>query len=154
LVRDPNATMIELCEFLQIPFDPKMVCLEGADRSAIQEGPHHSLVKSQEIVASRNTPAGLPPEIKSKIDRYLHLWREQFQGTWPLYPESLEEVSANPSAWERLRDRIAYKVLSTYHHTIPVVFSFVPFFIWRKYRKISDAHRYRRSFRGTNGNSS
>ena len=153
LVRDPDATMRELCDFLQIPFDARMVNLEGADRSAIQEGPHHSLVKSEKIVASRNTPAGLPPEVKSKIDRYIHLWREQFQGTWPLYPESLE-VSGNPSAWERVCDLIAYKVLSAYHHAIPVVFSFVPFFVWRRYRKLSDAHRYRRSFRGTNGNSS
>lgn len=147
LVRDPDATMRELCDFLQIPFDSRMVQLEGADRSAIQEGPHHSLVKSEKIVASRNTPAGLPPAVKSKIDRYIHLWREQFQGAWPLYPESLEDAAASPSAWEQLRDRIAYQALSAYHHAIPVVFSFVPFFIWRRYRKFSDARRYRRSFR-------
>jgi hypothetical protein len=147
LVRDPSETMRVLCDFLQIPFDSKMVRLDGADRSAIQEGPHHSLVKSKEIVASRNTPAGLPPAIKSKIERYLHMWRKQSHGAWPLYPESLEDICGNPSAWERLRDRVAYEVLSAWHHAIPVVFSLVPFFIWQRYRKFNDARRYRRSFR-------
>ncbi len=148
LVRDPAAIMRELCSFLQIPFDARMIRLEGADRSAIQEGPHHSLVKSEEIVGSRNTPEGLPPAVKNKIERYVHMWREQSQGAWPLYPESLENVSANPSAWERLRDRVTYKVLSAWHHTIPVVFSFVPFAVWQRYRTFNDARRYRRSFRG------
>jgi hypothetical protein len=152
LVRDPDATMRELCAFLQIPFDARMVHLEGSDRSAIEEGPHHSLVKSKKIVASRNTPVGLPPEVKRKIERYIHLWREQSQGAWPLYPESLETAPANPSAWERTRDRVAYKILATWHHAIPIVYSFVPFSLWQRYRKFNDARRYRRSFRGADPN--
>ena len=148
LVRKPAAIMHELCLFLQIPFDSKMVRLEGADRSAIQEGHHHSLVKSKDIVSSRNTPEGLPPEIRRKIERYVHMWREQSRGAWPLYPESLDDDCSNPSAFERLRDRVAYRILSTWHHAIPIVFSFVPFAVWRRYRAFNDARRYRRSFRG------
>jgi Sulfotransferase family len=148
LVRDPATTMHELCAFLQIPFDSRMIRLEGADRSAIQEGHHHSLVKSEEIVASRNTAEGLPPAVKSKIERYILMWRQQSQGAWPRYPKSLDNDSAVPSAWERLWDSVAYKILSAWHHTIPIVFSFVPFAVWQKYRRFNDARRYRRSFRG------
>jgi hypothetical protein len=151
-VREPDAVMQELCRFLRIPFDSRMVRLEGADRSAIEEGPHHSLVKSEEIVASRNGSTGLPPALKSKIERYIHMWREQSQGAWPRYPESLEEVCGNPSVSEKLRDRVAYKALSAWHHTIPVVFSLVPFPVWQRYRKFNDARRYRRSFRNADAN--
>ncbi|MGA8150817.1 MAG: sulfotransferase [Terriglobales bacterium] len=151
LVRDPGATMQEICKFLEIPFNPRMSRLEGADRTAIEEGPHHSLVKSEEIVASRNSPQGLPPAVKSKVERYIHMWRKQYSGAWPLYPEKLDE-SSEPSLWERLRDRIAYKALSFWHHMAPVVFSFIPLVVWEKYRKFNYARRYARSLRKADPN--
>jgi hypothetical protein len=144
LVRDPLATMKAIAEFLQIPFDPRMARLEGADRSAIQEGSHHSLIKSEKIVSSKKSPDVLSPAVKSKIERYIRMWRDGHDGTWPLYPQSLGATTRHPSQWERVRDRIAYRMLSVWHHTIPVVFSFTPLPVWRKYRKLIEAWRYSR----------
>ena len=135
LVRDPAATMQGICEFLQIPFDPRMTSLEGADRSAIENAAHHSLVKTEEIMPSKKNLTDLPPALKSKIDRYLFMWRKQYDGSWPVYPCSLEETAA-PSLGERLWDGLQYQCLQLWYHSTPVVFAFVPFPLWKAYRKL------------------
>jgi hypothetical protein len=144
LVRDPATVLQEVCAFLQIPFDPRMTRLEGADRSAIQEGSHHKMVKSEKIVSSTECPDTLPPKLRSKIERYIHMWARQYNGTWPLYPQALPENTPDPSRWERWRDRIAYLALSRWHHFIPVVFSFVPLPVWKQYRRFIEARRFSR----------
>lgn len=138
LVRDPADSMQGICEFLGIPFDPKMTSLEGADRSVIEEAPHHSRVKGKKIESSKKSLRDLPPELKSKADRYLFMWRKRYNGAWPLYPRVVEGA-ADPSLWERLRDRVQYLGLQLWYHTTPVIFSFVPESLWKAYRKL----RYR-----------
>jgi protein-tyrosine sulfotransferase len=134
MVRDPADTMRGICEFLQIPFDPKMSSLEGADRSVIEEAPHHSRVKGKKIESSKKSLKDLPPALKNKIDRYLFMWRQKYNDAWPLYPQ-LVEGAAGPSLWERFRDRLEYRGLQVWYHTTPIVFSFVPESLWKQYRK-------------------
>ena len=43
MVQDSAKVMTGVCQFLAIHFDPKMVSLEGSDRSAIHEGSHHEI---------------------------------------------------------------------------------------------------------------
>lgn len=133
LVRDPADVMQGICEFLQVPFDPRMTSLKGADRSAIENAPHHSRVKAKNIVASEKDFSDIPPALKSKIDRYLAKWRKQYSGTWPLYPQTLEGTS-EPSLRERFVDRLQYICLQLWYHTTPVIFSFVPLRLWKGYR--------------------
>jgi Sulfotransferase family len=147
LVRDPAVTMQAICQFLQIPFEPKMTSLHGADRSAIDDVRHHSLVKGERIVRSRKNSKTLLPTLKHKVERYLFMWREQFQGAWPVYPESLNGTKAGPSFRERVRDQVAYDILSFWHHAAPVVFSLVPLKLWGQYRKFINARRYGREHR-------
>jgi len=148
LVRDPGVAMQGVCEFLQIAFDPRMTHLEGADRSAIQEGSHHTLVKSEKILASKASPAPPPTSLKRKVDRYIQLWRTESGGAWPRYPQAkADEDQDKPALLERASDRAAYEVLSLWHHTIPVIFSCVPLALWKKYRSFNDARRYRRLLR-------
>lgn len=135
LVRNPAEVMQGICEFLQIPFDPKMTSLKGADRSAIEDAPHHSRVKDKHIVAPEQDFTDIPPALESKIDRYLVLWRKQYRGAWPLYPQTLK-ATAEPSFWERVRDRLEYVCLRCWYHTTPVVFSMVPLRLWKFYRKL------------------
>ena len=52
-----------------------MTSLEGADRSAVYNGEHHSMVKSSSIVANRERPEVLSPALKSKVERYVVFWR-------------------------------------------------------------------------------
>lgn len=135
LVRDPSATMQGVCEFLQIPFDPRMTSLDGADHSAIENAPHHSRVKAGKIESSKKDSTDIPPSLDSKIARYLHLWRKQYADTWPLYPRVLEGT-ADPSLWERFWDRLRYVCLQRWHHTTPIIFSFVPLRLWKVYRRL------------------
>ena len=133
LVRDPAGSMRVVCEFLQIPFDPRMSTLEGADRSSIEEAPHHSRVKGERIESSKANLSDLPPALKSKIDRYLSLWRAQYSNAWPLYPTAIESA-AKPGLWERFSDRLQFRCVQLWYHTTPVIFSFVPVFLWKIYR--------------------
>lgn len=84
LVRDPTNTLNSICDFIGITFDPKMATLEGADRSAVYNGEHHSGVKSSTIVAKRERPEVLSPELKSKVERYVVYWRNRSGGKWPV----------------------------------------------------------------------
>jgi hypothetical protein len=136
LIRDPTAVMKGVSEFLQIPFDQTMTSLEGADRSAIGEGDHHSMVKSNRILGLRQNPNTLSPALNAKIERYIHLWRQQEGGTWPVYPESLHSVPSKPSVWERVSDQFAYRVLWLWYYIIPAAYSCVPISVWESYRKL------------------
>jgi sulfotransferase family protein len=149
LVRDPAATMQGICQFLEISYDPRMTSLQGADRSAIEDCNHHSLVKSERIVPARKNASTLLSGMERKVNRYVFRWREQYQGAWPVYPESLNGTTAGPSMRERFRDRVAYTMLSFWHHAAPVVFSFVPLWLWERYRKVIDAKRYPESLDGS-----
>jgi len=144
LVKDPVGHMKAICQFLELPYDPKMNNLEGADRSAIADFRHHSLVKGEKIMATRNGSSGLPAPLCNKIERYVKMWREDYQGAWPIYPTSLETNPTNPSLWERFWDRIFYNFLQFTHHAAPVIFSFVPMKVWGKYRRYIAAKRIRR----------
>jgi len=137
LIRDPTAVMKGVSEFLQIPFDESMTSLEGADRSAIDEGGHHSLVKGDRILTQPQNSNTLSPALKAKIDRYIHLWREQEGGSWPVYPESLDSVPSKPSIWEIVSDQIAYRVLWLWYYIIPAAYSCVPISVWQRYRKLA-----------------
>jgi hypothetical protein len=144
LVKDPVGHMKAVCEFLDLPYDPKMNKLEGADRSAISDFRHHSLVKGEKIVATRNGSSGLPDGLRRKIERYVKFWRKQYNGAWPLYPTSFETDPKDPSILERFFDRLYYDFLQFTHHAAPVIFSFVPMKVWGKYRRYIAAKRIRR----------
>jgi hypothetical protein len=144
LVKDPESHMRAICEFLELPYDSKMSNLAGADRGAISDFRHHSLVKGEKIVETRNGREGLPQELEDKIDRYVKLWREQYDGAWPAFPTSISPETTTPSLWERASDRARYTFLQSTHHFAPVIFSFVPTAIWRKYRSYIAARRLRR----------
>lgn len=144
LVKDPVGHMKAVCEFLELPYDPKMNKLEGADRSAISDFRHHSLVKGEKIVATRDGSSGLPDGLRRKIERYVKFWRKEYNGAWPLYPTSFETDPKDPSIWERFWDRLYYDFLQFTHHAAPVIFSFVPMKVWGKYRRYIAAKRIRR----------
>jgi hypothetical protein len=144
LVRNPEGEMKSICEFLEISYDSRMSKLTGADRDAISDFRHHSLVKGERIVETRNGSEGLPPELRDKIERYVKMWRERSNGAWPAYPERLETNTTTPSLWERVSDRVTYDVLQFTHHFAPVIFSFVPVAVWKRYRTYIAAKRIRR----------
>ena len=144
LVKDPAAVMAGVCKFLDVAFIPSVACLEGADRSAIYEGKHHSMVKSQSIVSSPHRAEVLPPDLKGKIERYISLWRQQSEGRWPFFSTSPNGNSGKPSVRERLWDRVLYQCLWTYDSMVILSYSFAPFWLLRGIRQARTSTPYRR----------
>jgi hypothetical protein len=134
LVREPAAALSAICEFIGVDYDPKMTSLEGADRSAIYNGDHHSMVKSACIVADRDRPEVLSSKLKNKIERYVVFWRRKYDGAWPVNVNVSDGTKA-ASLFERTRDKALHGVLRTMDLAIPVAYSFVPVPIWLKYRQ-------------------
>ena len=133
MVADPASSMQGICQFLQIPYDPRMASLEGADRSAIFSHDHHALVKGKQIVARSSNVEVLPPQLKQKIDRYIAYWRQQSGGLWPAYPLALEN-SAPASLFERASDRIGFSLLRAWDRITAVIYCFAPLPLLRGYR--------------------
>jgi hypothetical protein len=127
LVKDPAGVMAEVCKFLDVPFVPAIASLEGADRSAIYDGAHHALVRSERIVSSLERSAALPADLKRKIERYISLWLEESGGEWPAFLPPLKGDSAKPSLPERLFDRALYRWLRTYDSAAILLSCFMPY---------------------------
>jgi LPS sulfotransferase NodH len=140
LVREPVAALTAICDFIGVPYDPRMNSLEGADRSAIYNGDHHSMVKSASIVADRQRPEVLSPELKQKIERYIVFWRKQYDGNWPV--NAAVSDGTHGASWvERTRDRALHSLLRGFDLTVPILYSVVPIAIWQKYRKAKSHYR-------------
>jgi hypothetical protein len=134
LIRNPEGAMRRVCEFLRVPFDPRMASLEDADRSAIANGEHHALVKGRSIVSSAERSEVLSELLKKKIDRYNRLWREEYGGSWPALAHPEQLGSERPSFLERLSDRILYRSLRAWDRTVVFIYGLAPLRLLKGYR--------------------
>ena len=134
LVKDPAGVMADVCRFLGVRFIPGVASLAGADRSAIYEGKHHSLVKSERVVSSLERPEVVPPHLKRKIERYVSLWREESGGKWPILSTPQDSDSGKSSLRERLADRAVYCCLRAFDSLVVFVYCFGPFWLLKRFR--------------------
>ena len=130
LTKDPAGVMADICKFLDVPFLPEVASLSGADRSAIYEGDHHSLVKSERIVSSSKRSEILPAELKRKIERY----KSSSESGDRSISSSESTDSQKPSFRERLYDRVLYRCLRTYDAAVIFIYCFAPFWLLKRYR--------------------
>jgi len=136
LVRDPESELRKICEFLQIPFEPRMVSLADAERSAIYEADHHAMVKSTKIRAQGPREEVLPAAFHKKVLRYTHLWREQSGGSWPAYCEPLGSEIRNPGWLERWSDFLLYRAWRAIDWAIVLIYCFAPIALLGMYRRM------------------
>jgi hypothetical protein len=140
LILDTSSVMRRVCEFLQIPYDDSLSNLEGADRSAIFDGQHHANVKSDKIVRGPS-PTLVTASLRAKIGQYLSWWHQIYGVGWPPYPQPADHAAQPPNRLPRLIDLALYHVLRTRDRVSPIVFSFIPISLLRRYR---DLKRHRR----------
>ena len=136
LIRDPAGSMMRVCEFLGIPFDPGMTSLGGADRTALYEGEHHALVKGDTIVPSPERAEVLSPQFKRKIQRYTLFWKERYGGECPVPPQVLGSQASKPTLAERLFDRALYRLLRSYDFAEFLIYCFAPLRLNRTIRSL------------------
>ncbi|HLK34719.1 MAG TPA: sulfotransferase [Terriglobales bacterium] len=136
MVRFPQAEMTAICDFLQIPFDSRMLSLEGADISAVYPDEHHALLRTGTIMPSGPTAEILSPATKAKIDRYVGKWKKETQQFWPRYPLMAPACRPHLSAGEALLDRCFYRILRSYDRAKLWLYAFLPLPLLRRYRQV------------------
>ena len=133
MVQSPETVMQGICWFLQIPFDPRMASLEGADRSAIYEAPQHAGVKGEKIGVKPTRNTALPEGLGEKIARYVAYWKKESAGSWPMYPAGAGD--AEPATFvERARDEAYFRALRALDHFTAFVYCYAPIAVLRRYR--------------------
>lgn len=142
MIQKPDEVMAGICQFLKILFDPRMTSLEGADRSAIYDGSHHSEVKGKTILSSKEREEVLSPRLRRKIERYVSYWQEECGGTWPRYPRPGTRNSGHPSRLERFWDELLFRGLRTLDDFTVFVYCYAPFGLLQSYRSFKN-RRYR-----------
>jgi hypothetical protein len=132
LVRTPEDELMKICTFLGIPFHSSMASLENADRSAVMQGAHNTLVRGEKIVASRKQPEVLPVNFGRKIERYKSFWRQKHVD-WAI-PPAEESNLTKPSMLERGYDELLYRLLRTWDLLVVFVYCFGPVRLLTAYR--------------------
>ena len=133
LIREPEAELRRICEFVDIPFDPCMLSLQDADRSAIYADEHHALVNGATIVASREPAEVLQPRFRTKISRYMRFWRRKYGPAWPAFSK-LEDGARAAGLVERAIDQILLRAYRLRDDLVLLVYARLPLKLLQKYR--------------------
>jgi len=142
LTRNTVAVVRDICLFLSVPFDPRIVSLDGADRSALFPGEHHKLLHGDSIVNGRESADLLSPDLKRKLERYIVFWREQNGGAWPAYPQMIENNVTPAGAMERVGDWLAYRSILLLHSFRHVFYSLMPLPALERYCTTKHAEKF------------
>jgi Sulfotransferase family len=133
LTSDPAKVMREVCRFLEIPYRDELADLGDADRSAIFQGAHHSLVREDKIISAPRTVI-LDPATRRKIEGYVKLWKRRYNNEWP--PSVLTDADhvALPRLPRRVGDQVAYRAVRAFDQFRQVCFAYAPMALLRSYR--------------------
>ncbi len=136
LTSNTSECMQQICQFLEIPFEPGVTSLEGADRSAIAGGKreHHALVQRDRIVSQREQAEILSPAMRAKVSRYICRWKQRYSDKWPKYPLQLPEATRPPDLVELWRDRITYQVALYWDKVVTLIYAITPIALPRWWR--------------------
>jgi len=134
LTSNTSGCMQQICQFLEISFEPRITSLEGADRSAISAGQHHALVRGDRVVDQKKQASPLSPALQAKIARYICRWKQQYKGEWPKYPIDRRYGARPPSQLELWYDRIIYQIALCRDRMVAVTYALVPMALARKLR--------------------
>ncbi len=144
LTTNTAGIMQEVCRFLEIPYLDDLATLQGADRSAIFGGEHHSFVKGDKIVAGTR-PSIVDDHFRNKIAQYVAYWRARYAGNWPPYPREGSHTK-RAGLFTRMLDRLAYRRIRATDFITRVCFSFVSLSLLKAFRD--------RKYRGQGSSSS
>jgi Sulfotransferase family len=133
LTGDPAKVMREVCRFLDIPYLDELADLRDADRSAIFEGAHHSLVRGEKIVSTPRAVV-LDQAAQREIEGYVKLWKRRYNNEWP--PSVLTDADdvALPRFTQRVGDRVAYRAVRAFDQFRQICFAYAPLAWLQSYR--------------------
>jgi hypothetical protein len=136
LIKDPETTTRGICEFLNLPFEPKMASLKGSDHSAIDPAGQHKKVKSDRILVSDDAEETLTDFQQHKIASYVRLWQERYNG-WPRVRDEIDPQVGKPAIGTRLVDWTIYRGLRTLDGVRKWIYCLAPLWLLNAYRVVA-----------------
>ncbi len=130
LVKNPEAELRRICDFIQVPFLPEMLDLKHADVSSLPPGEHHSKVRSGVIKQGDRAENPVSARITGKAKRYAVLWRERFAALGFARVLVAEPGMAGPGMAERLVDGAAYRFWRAVDRLKYALFRHLPLGAW------------------------
>lgn len=121
----------DICIFLDVPFDTRMLELNKADLSSVYKAPHHAYLRRGIIERQKYTKELVPPAIVKKLERYRHHWEQQ-QAQW-LNPSTAADQS-KPGGLELAYHNVMGRAFTVYDSAIRAAFEFMPHSWLRVYR--------------------
>jgi len=135
LAEDPETHLKSICQFLEIPFDPRMLDLDQADCSMFPPGEIHTKAKSGQVIKPVRSQKVTSTPYDDKIKAYLRYWKDRFGDRLATHRYWPEAGTRPPSAIELLRDRLRYISARLYSERFtPFVFGLLPLAWLRFYR--------------------
>jgi hypothetical protein len=133
LTTDTAKVMREVCLFLEIPYRDELANFADADRSAIFQGAHHSLVRGDKIVSTPRTVI-LDQTTRQRINGYVKLWKLRYDNEWP--PSILTDADhvALPRLPQRVGNQVAYRAVRTFDQFRQICFAYAPLALLQSYR--------------------
>ena len=135
LSENPEPWLKSICEFLEIPFDPRMLELDHADYSMFPPGEHHAKVRSGQMRRSDRSAEAVQNPIQNKIPRYLSRWKALF-GDRLASRRYWRHTDAKPPGWAEVAlDQLNYNLARFYAEQFtPFIYGFFPLKALRLYR--------------------
>jgi hypothetical protein len=131
LVERTEQTCRELCAFLGVEYDERMLHLNTADLSAIYKAPHHAYLRRGIIERQTYEHELVHPAVRRKLERYRCHW-ERMQSDW-LRPRH-DGSPFRPGAIEYAYHNLAGRLLTIYDSLVRAGFEFLPMAWLRVYR--------------------
>jgi len=134
LVKDTEADLRKVCDFLEIPYAAEMLKLEGADVSSVPSGEHHSGVRSGVIETKASATDPLTADFACKGQRYFVLWRQRYSNLGFARALPAEGGASAPGTAERLADAAALSSWRTLDCAKRILFRHLPLSWWGRLR--------------------
>ena len=125
-----------ICDFIGVPYDPKMLDLSHADRSMLPKGNHHNKVRSDAIHQDDSSPNILSPKFSAKVQRYSTLWRSQYVDSSFARVLPVSSPPTTPSWHELIWDRLIYAYWQAQDAFKRVVLRHIPLPLWQCWRRL------------------
>ena len=120
-----------LCDFLGVPFDRRMLELRQADLSAIYPSPHHDHLRRGIIERRKYSENLVSPAVARKLERFHLHWKQKLAGRLQLpVPPPPSKLGRVESAWHNALGR----ALTVYDSLVRAFFEFMPLAWLRVYR--------------------
>jgi hypothetical protein len=130
LMQDPQRELRQVCDFLGIPFDPKILETKSFDLSNISPGFQPERVHRSRIDSASRRKERFPPELVAKASRYAALWLERFPRLEFARVLTANPGDAKPTTLELMKDRISYRFWLGYDELKRQVLCRIPIPLW------------------------